>query len=190
MTTFEQLAGKLETAAKNMKHAERQGVNAAAVAVRDAALVELAAETHGTLTLRGVGSKAKMGVQVKPSTAGSNYTSLVRGIPAGLWTWLTAGTHPHVVGAKRGTRRTGRFHRVANLAGRKISVSTTGATTDVRKVMAVPFAGGSGDFRTGPWVAGGSPAKHTFAKAVDKIEPRIPQIVDKEVSKVLRESFR
>jgi hypothetical protein len=159
----------------------RTGVNAGAAVLATAATATLAAATHGSLILHGV-PQAKLGVKVLPATSIVNPTALVSDTPAGLGTILNAGTFPHVVGSGRGKVSTG-----TNKYGVKFAKTAKGGNSHTTKLLT--FGKGNGA-AYGPFIAGGSPAHETLARAAGIAQPAITRAVQAESTKSIFRAFK
>lgn len=181
-TTVEGFVRKLERASSATGPAARAGVEAAGKYLTKALLVSLGADTHGTLRLRGV-KNGEMGATSRTVGAGGETTSvLVRGIPGGLWSWLQKGTSPHVVGAGRGKVGISR-----NIHGVVYAFDKKNRKTYTAKRLRI---GATGDWALGPFVAGGSPARRTFTRAVDVAHPGMVKAMQTETRARVLEAFK
>lgn len=175
----DQFVTKAFKAADGVSVAAARGAQAGGRLVQKATMATLAAETGGSLTLRGVKGHKKMAVVATPLSVDS---VLVKGIPGGLWGWLESGTKKHIVGGGRGAQSVGR-----NAHGVIFTANKKGTQSYATKLMS--FGAGNG-VAYGPFLAGGSPAKHPFAKGVEAARPQIPVVVQKETRAAMLKAFR
>ena len=181
MTSVDGFVKHCNNAVKNIEGSTLVGVNAGAAVLATAATGTMAAATHGTLALRGVPG-AKLNARVVPATSVAKPTALVAEGPAGLATILNAGTFPHIVGAGHGKSSTG-----TNKHGVKFARTKSGGNSYTTKLLS--FGKGNGA-AYGPFVAGGSPAHETLARAVTASEPLILKAINRETSLAVAKAFR
>jgi hypothetical protein len=154
-------------------------------------------DLHGKLYMSGIGRRGgrnrKQGPRFKIVMQRSRTETpwvLLRGNPAGPWAWLESGTQPHVVGAGKGETRLSLYSRLDT--GKTYAIHSARAGNKARgtkqriqskfRNMAV-----NGEVRQGPWMVGGSPAKHTFSDAVNAVP--VPEIVNKHMLLYIGKKF-
>jgi hypothetical protein len=159
----------MTAAAHGVEKAPLEGLKAGAKLVSDSVMREVSNATGGSFALRGTAGKKKNGApKLKPETKQVGQSAvIVAGKPKGIWSMLDSGTDKHVVGAGKNVSF------ASNIATRStVAVRTNkkGKTSQVkrRKVLKI------GDrYVTGPFLAGGSPARHTFKYGVAKVHLQV-----------------
>jgi hypothetical protein len=132
--------------ARRMRSLPEQMVRAGAVEMQRGITAELKSDTGGDQALSGFGKsrrgrRAKMATTVTVTGGTALATATVKASGArGMWTIIEEGTGERVVG--RLTRKT------SGPGGKHMTIG--------------------GQWRTGPWSAGRSPAKHTFTDGVER----------------------
>lgn len=181
MTTVDGLVKKLERAGAGLEAATRSGVNVAAAVMASAVDASIAADTGGSMKLRGMHGAKPVRARANPAASMTLPTALVNTNSPGVMAILERGAKSHVVGSgQKGAQ--GVAH---NVHGVLHAVTKSGGKSYTAKLMQI-----GNDVVWGPFVAGGSPPKHTFSNAVNATAPAVPRIVQAETSKAIRAAWR
>ena len=191
--TAEQFARRIDRVARQIGETQRAAVNrAATTVVLPAVQAEIAADVGPDMRMSGLGRKkfggmggGEVTVTVRPSTSTKNSTAYVgpwgKGA-AGALAILEGGTVDHVVGGKTSSR-------IARRGKRKDGTVTYNRIRNPRSagriLMRTPWGP-----RWGPFVVGGSPAKHTFSRGIRKKRRQIREAFDRMIGDMIEESFR
>lgn len=192
MSTPEQFAAKLNKLARELPFAARESVNRAATIAQKNIDRTLAADIGTERRMSGLGRKkfgaaggGEVTVGLRRSTATRNFTAYVgpvgRGM-AGAWGILEGGTVAHPTGGKTSTR-------IARRGRRKDGTTTYNRIKTPRAagrvLMRTPYGP-----RWGPFLVGGSPAKHTFSRGARPVRATLKAAAGRETGQAVRKAFR
>ena len=159
---FESRIGK---AAHGIEQSAAVGVRKGAGLIATTITTQVAAATHGTMGLRGTRSKKGTVARLYPKITPYGTGYLIAGTPKGLWSILDSGARKHLVGSGK-QRKNGNY-------GKR------------RKLLKV-----GQDVVTGPFMAGGSPGKHTFKHGVELARPKVVETIHRETSRSIFEAMK
>lgn len=174
-SSFQQLAGKLEKAARGIEtRSDEEIVGKDALRAKKLIAAQMAmAAPKGTMH---VGSKRSARVGVRYDLAPGKKGAIVRATgPVHL---LERDTPAHSIPRLKGTRRT------YSATGRKLKKAST-----VRKVVERPLLVINGRVRTGPVTHPGTKGKHPFQKGVRRFLPGVGEQLEKNVDRIMRGIF-
>lgn len=187
MTSFA-VADKFARVGSELIRAQMKAVNEAADVLRDLAEANARAATGGDLRLGGVwknkqpNPNAKVAVRVSRAKSTDHPIAKVEGKPGGMFAWLEFGTDQHFVGAGRAGRKGGLTLASSIRSGTMRRMTASGRLGKAADRTVMPTKVG---YRTGPWIAGGSPAYKPFTRALNIVGPKIPEIVQRETRRTI-----
>lgn len=181
--TPDDFANRMLKAAQGVEDSTRRGLEKGGAHVKAGINAEVSGATHGTYALRGTAGRRKKGAAKMKVVDDFKNTSqgavlILSGTPKGIWSMLDSGTEKHLVGAGKN----------ASLASKVITRQTVavrtnkkGKTTEAkRKRLRI-----GSDWVTGPFYAGGSPARHTFKYGVAKTHDGLVETIHSGTEKAI-----